>query len=679
MTQPFRLPGIRFDSERMGHRQGAQVPSIWPPPDNFPVVVDAHGKVVSRFGESSWNLGAWAGKSCVLSFGDGVTKGWKINRPNADLYRQIIGWWLWGPHAVRSVGGLKGRYHILKPIFVICTENGILASDLYKYPKVIEQVALQLNSRVYSAISYLNFLWAARDTLGFYILDESGLKRLASLATPRKSIQTAYIPPRIWTYQVLRLRECIDDYLRHREQIEACYRFCLDAYATNAGGTLEKVFLPAGRNTLARRAPFNPKMRPGADGDYVYHGAFRLTAARFGIEELLHKWVNLSDAGGVRALSSYMSLVSAVGLAYTINFSLMRIDEGSSLRADCYEIERDPLGEDIHLIGGPTTKTIKDGDARWIVSSSVKAAVDAMTSVAFLRIEAAKHDFRISLTEEDSRNPLLQTYAYEPWAPSSRTFQFRKKYMSFAHVRRAWPKLIDNEQLKICADDLAIARRLTFGLDPSRYDVGKAWPLAWHQVRRTVAVNMLASGLVTEASLQYQLKHATRAMSRYYGQNYHVLKVHLDDDARGYYLSEMYQSVVRQFQDLLADRFLSPYGDKRKAQITAPISERDHASLLKDAEEGRVSYRKNFLGGCAKQGKPCPLGGISNISGCMGFGSGKPCEDLIIDRESKPVIVELRDAAIARRAEAPPGSPLSESLQAQIESAERALHVIANS
>jgi len=60
----------------------------------------------------------------------------------------------------------------------------------------------------------------------------------------------------------------------------------------------------------------------------------------------------------------------------------------------------------------------------------------------------------------------------------------------------------------------------------------------------------------------------------------------------------------------------------------------------------------------------------------MGFGSRKPCEDLLLDREKRPVVVALHDIAVAKKAEAEPGSALSDSLQAQIESTERALNVI---
>ena len=71
---------------------------------------------------------------------------------------------------------------------------------------------------------------------------------------------------------------------------------------------------------------------------------------------------------------------------------------------------------------------------------------------------------------------------------------------------------------------------------------------------------MLASGLVSEASLQDQLKNAYRAMGQYYGKNYYRLKEPLNDEALGYYLREMYQAVVREFKFSQSDQYVSPHG-----------------------------------------------------------------------------------------------------------------------
>jgi hypothetical protein len=75
----------------------------------------------------------------------------------------------------------------------------------------------------------------AREHLGFCLLDREGLARLSKLAPTHEARQTPYIPPRIWLYQLSRMRECLEDYAAHRAEIEACFELCIGAYARNFG------------------------------------------------------------------------------------------------------------------------------------------------------------------------------------------------------------------------------------------------------------------------------------------------------------------------------------------------------------------------------------------------------------------------------------------------------------
>lgn len=672
------LPGLQIESILTKADALNFKPESWPPGLDFPVVIDAYDKVVSRYGDVRWDLSPWSGHTLTIYFGDGPGQGKKVSPQNAELLRQIVAWWLWGEAAIRSAKALVYKFETIKPLFVACTDAGILVTDLNRYPKVIEKLSDYYKQRANRLVECLHSLFIARESLGFSILDESGIKLLSSVLTTTYSTQTAYIPARIWSYQVSRLRDCLNDFLLHQKKIEACYGFCLSAYARNAGGDLSKAFGGLGFHGPFRKSRIQGENRSGK----VFYGSFQDAAEEYGISGLLDRWVLFNEATGIRSLSTYLTMISNVGLAYVLNFSLMRVDEGARLRATCYEVERDQLGDDIHILKGITTKTIEDNDARWIVSPTTEIAVNAMKAVAMLRLKAARKNPYLQMTIEDIKNPILQSLPHEPWsakAPLSQPIKAFKKIRSYGDIWNIWPKLFDENELKITETDLEMANRMTFGLDPEKFAVGKVWPLAWHQLRRTGAVNMLASGLVTEASLQYQLKHASRAMSQYYGKNYYRLKEPLNDEARAYYLREMYQSMVREFKALQSDQYVSPHGEKRKQQILSVISEKDHDQLLKAAKAGRISYRQTFLGGCANSGPPCPLGGISNISSCMGFGDNTPCASALLDKTKLPMIKQLKDVIAMQISEAAPDSPLYESLQAQLESAKRAIHAIENS
>lgn len=670
----LELPGICISNTFTSKDSSNFRPTSWPPHNSFPVVIDRNKEVVSRYGDLRWDFSPWHGSTLKVYFGDGPGQGLKVSPENAALLRLIMAWWIWGYGAVTSARTLVSKFETIKLIFVVCSEQKILASKLSEYPEIIRMCAERYQSRDGHLISYLNEILFSKEYLGFTILDHEGLNIFAKYLAKNIKVQTPYIPPRIWSYQVSRLKECLEDFISHETEIIACYKFCLKAYANNVGGDLSLAF-----KGLGTESPFNDVRKKGKrSSGKAFYGSFAFTADKYGLSDILEKWGNSEFGITLKTFSSYLSLISSVGAAYIANFSLMRISEVSKLRLDCLEVEVDNYNEEIYLIKGITSKTVKDDDARWIVSPTVKVAVDAMSIISRLRVKSTQSHPYSNLSKEDIKNPLLQPVIWEPWM-SSRKNKFDNKYKklrTYDDIYNTWPKLFDQQELLITENDLDTARRMTSDLDPDIFAVGKKWTLAWHQLRRTGAVNMLASGLVSEFSLQYQLKHASQAMSRYYGQNYYKLSRPLDVNARNYYLKEMYQSIVDDFKKLQSDNFISPHSQKRKNQILSEISLKDHNQLLKAAEAGTISYRETYLGGCANNGPPCPLGGISNISSCMGFGDDKPCKSILVDRNKLKLIENLRDSLNQQLSNVNNGSLLHQSLQAQVESAERAIYVI---
>lgn len=656
-------------------------PPSWPPPNDFPIVIDASGNVVSRYSDFIWRLWPWARKSLTLAFGDGPLRaGTSGNSPtNANLLRQITAWWLFGPQAVQEPETLKARFKVLRPLFVLCSREGIAASDLIRFPLVADKLANAFpTSHAGIALRLLHTLFEQRDQLGFVLLDREGLARLEALLPHHEKRQTPYIPPRIWVYQVNRLRTFLEDFRAHREGIESCFRFCLDAYAHNAGS-----LAAACRGELAAcRLPFVISGATGARTGAVFHGTFSETARRFGIERLLERWLLCPDESldasglGIRSLSKYFSMVSHVGLAYLLNFSMMRIEEGSSLRTDCLEVERDERFGPIYMLSGPTTKTIVDGDARWITSPSAKIAIEAMACTARLRMIAAEANPDVPTTLEHVRNPFLVVPAYEPWIythSQERPMDYRPHMAGYSTLWKCWPNLFDENELRITEEDLRVARLVTPTLDAEAFSVGNVWPLAWHQLRRTGAVNMQASGLVSDASLQYQLKQVTRAMSLYYGQGYS--QVRLNQVARNEYVRATYEVLGKEVARLFTDRFVSPHGTQRKAEILKLVDPSDAKKLRAAARDGRVSWRETLLGGCTKIG-PCKYGGVDNIARCGGGDGQAPCVDALLDREKVPAIHKLKRIIASRLLDAPENSPYRESLESQQRAAENALNVI---
>ncbi|WP_150427380.1 hypothetical protein [Dechloromonas sp. CZR5] len=419
MTDPLEEFRLRIKCDWITPSHRCYRPPSWPPPGDWPVIEDRDGKTVSCWKDSIWDLSPFAGFPFQLNFGDGPdnSRSVPLDPANAELLRRVVGWHMFGPRAVRSVESLGDVFTYLRSIFVLCSHNRILVSELMRFPKVLKQVPARIApSRYDMAIASLHRLWDVRDKIGFVLVDPGGIKQLVAARPDHVKVQTAYIPPRIWTYQMQRLRECLDDFLSHRQKVEDCFNFCLDVYSNNAGSLEAAVTKRIG----SRYTPFGKTWKCAttiAGREIRVCGTFRATAERFGIDGLLDRWVVIPDQEmDVSKLSAYLTLVQYAGLAYIANFTLQRIKEASSLRADCLLWEEDPKLGRVPIIVGETTKTDPDSDAWWPTSPSVKVPVSAMSCIARLRMRCAAENPKIGVAKVDQDNPYLLSRSDEPWS-----------------------------------------------------------------------------------------------------------------------------------------------------------------------------------------------------------------------------------------------------------------------
>lgn len=642
-------------------------PKTWPPTPDFPVVIDSTGKVVSRYGDLVWDLSPWAGKRLILNFGTISKMNTATSVACADMARLICAWWLWGPRAVNTPGTLNHRFIQLMPMFKLCAKNNVEASGLFRHVGIVDELPKAFSSsHAEGALVLLHTLYEYRRAFGHTILDQEGLRRLANSITRHEQSQTAYIPPRIWLYQVNRLKEFLDDYLSCADRIADCYNECIDLYE-HKFGSLDALYGEQGDRDIE------------AFGFSKNFGSFSARASKHDILETVQKWTlkegSPKDKTSILSLGSYMTLASRVGMAYLLNFSLMRVDEAWKLRVGCLDIEDDPQFGSIYTLGGITTKTINDNDARWVTSPSTQSAVAVLTHVARLRMSTAKKRLSISIPPDQADRPWLNLRQYEPWARGTwkgDDFNTRPAYPSYISLLKTNPILFDSKKLTITESDLELARLLTPSLDAS-FQVGTVWPLAWHQLRRTGAVNMQASGLVSDPSVQYQLKHATRSMSLYYGRGYS--RVNLDPAAYATYVKTMYEVLSKEITRLMTPRFISPYGEVRKQQLLNVVSSSDAKKLTSSAKKGLVSWKETLAGGCVKRGH-CSLGGADTLIHCGG-GHGKgACTEALFDTQRVPELIVLHSLIEERMEVAPPESPYYESLALQYKSVSNILAIL---
>lgn len=317
----------------------------------------------------------------------------------------------------------------------------------------------------------------------------------------------------------------------------------------------------------------------------------------------------------------------------------------------------------IHMLHGETTKTDPDADARWPLSESVKLSIEAMTHISGLRMRCAKERDGIGLTSDDEANPYLIAFQYEPWGRGkSKSYRVRPAVCSYAQVTDAYQLLFDAKELTLTEEDLRIARLLTPSLNQDEFKVGGQWKFAWHQLRRTGAVNMLSSGMVDEPSLQLLLKHQSRVMTLYYGRNHS--RLNLSQETRTLFLKTMYQEFARELRNLQSPRFVSPLGPERKADIVVFIKETEAVALDKAARQGKIGARRIRAGFCVKN-RSCPYGGHEAIAHCLGGDDGKGCPELLVDITKEPDIRAYEEVIDDQLSFVHPNSPRYNRLQAE--------------
>ncbi|MBJ2204875.1 MULTISPECIES: site-specific integrase [Pseudomonas] len=653
--------GLKLEIESVSPYAANFRPPTWPPVQDYAIVINSEGLVVSRYGDSIWNLSPWAQITLQINFGDGpLRKGTaSITKSNADILRLIAAWWLYGPRAVRSPTTLLARVRVLKPLFIACSRAGIKVTELTRYPRVLSEISekgLVSGPAAYS----LHVLYEWRDSVGLEILPPRDIAKTVKPKTDVGVVQTAYIPPRIWKYQVSRLKEYLDDFMKHKTQIENLYNFYLNIH-TN--GDLGNQTPKEGKLVTIRSYE---GIKP--DTPRTFHMKhFHEYAAEYGVQDVLTKWIGKLTGGGrgVMCLTSYLTLAGHVGIAYIINFSMMRINEAWMLRQSCLSCEEDEEFGKIYILTGSTSKTLQDDNARWITSSSVELAIEVLSAISTLRMNTLCSLSPNSIPASIVEDPWLVLPAVEPWSNKqySGNLTIRHTYPSYTSCINDFPRLFDSDVVAITSEDVELSLRVSTYFPENRFAVGKPWPFAWHQLRRTGVVNMMSSSLVSDASIQYQLKHSSRAMSLYYGRGYS--QANLNESLRSEYISATYEVMAKEMKSLISTSFISAFGESHKINLLKDISEQTEPQIQKALKNGLISLRPTIFGNCTKTGN-CPYGGFENVIRCGGGDGQPPCSEGIIDIRKKKAVERMRSLTLNRYTSAPADSPLRVSLGMQI-------------
>ncbi|MES3708621.1 hypothetical protein QC590_10295 [Pseudomonas putida] len=637
---------------------------VFPPPDDFPVCIDQTGSVLARFKDNNWPMQEWLGKMCTFSFGlldTRRTAAW-LSEKESYFFRLIMILIMWVVPERIEPSTLESRYHNVRRVFKFCSDNHISVSEFYKYPHLVSEFITQVSAYAINYVAIFRAVYEYEGLLGFKILDPKQIFELITVAKTHTSAQTPYIPSRISNLHLTRSLELVRDYNGLASSFESLFEYVWQSYQENN---------PTWGRDSKLLSPFNRKML--SVKGRIYCGAFEEVSARYGVRDVLAKWMfrgsRKTQKITLLTFSSFFNAVSLIGATCIASLSAMRREEINNLRVDCFDSEKLD-GESVFFLRGETTKTLKDDDARWITCEDTSDVVSAMASIARLRMKVAVA-LGVSHGEDEVDNPFLILRAYEPWCQGHSeailTSTSLRKNIGATVIDAQCPSLFSPGELIISHEDFEEALKANPDLDVDRYAVGKPWVFGFHQFRRTLMVNACLSQQVSPQSLQYQLKHLYLMMSMYYGRNASSLA--FSSKVRDEYVNVAYESMARKALELRSPKFVSLISPLHKERAISFFEDKSLKQIASQARKGSSVVKETVLGICLS-GEPCEYGSVDYVLAC------NQCVSGLASKANLPLVTRVNDWLEIQLENVSEDGPRGDALRAQHDFTQRLINVI---
>ncbi len=361
---------------------------------------------------------------------------------------------------------------------------------------------------------------------------------------------------------------------------------------------------------------------------------YRMTALeviqRHGLEELLVERYNVTS---LATLITALYKIQFICLHTIALYTGMRLTEALNMPFDC--IQREVLSpgcvdtdgifavepDVINLISFTTKFTGIKETASWLANSDVEKAIKILKSINLGFCQSEKKDFRGTLFVSPSH-----------LKGKSRV---RTVFRPNTHQPEWYKTLI------IKQEDLDILRATNpeDKLERSSFILGKPWPLAAHQFRRSLAFYAANSGFVSLPTLTVQFKHLASSMTKYYCRNYEVVSSifgyfnprsnsfelpleHTLFDFKEARLTAVVDTLVSEV--LHSDEVLygksGNYIQRLRSDIESDDAPVDILEVRQKTEEavnrGEIHYRQTLLGGCTNANQ-CDCRMLGEFTSCL--------------------------------------------------------------
>ncbi len=346
--------------------------------------------------------------------------------------------------------------------------------------------------------------------------------------------------------------------------------------------------------------------------------------------------------------------IQNIGFLLIACFSGMRKAEVLSLPQNCLNINKiksNNLGVNalenklVYSLHGYTSKTSTDGirTATWITCKEVEKVIHSLNDIVIIA-KAYNDQNGLYKGIEIEKYPLFCHLCF------ARKFEIEAMFSIYEYpvallngLKLSVDRLVKNTELN--EDDLAELYRfnpLIDWLHTYNLEIGKKWGFRPHQFRRSLVVYGVRSGMIQLSVLKKQLQHLNIDMTTYYGNDtssaIDIFEEHLVESFR----AEDIRYQFAQYEEKVLDNTDVLYGGEGTRLYLAKKSE-DRPKYLESKEttlqyfdEGRLSYKKTPLGGCARKGS-CNKLGFSYITACI------ECKDSIFDSSSTEALLKVKN------------------------------------
>jgi hypothetical protein len=443
------------------------------------------------------------------------------------------------------------------------------------------------------------------DTLG-NLLEDTPIR---TVDENHSSEQTAVIPSRIYSSLITDFEKELKGFVEHADHLENFY------------------------DSLCK----SMRKRPNFITEQKNRGLWEVFLDKHNLLE----YASINDLRNKKDFNSYLKDIQAMSRYWLHLFSGMRKNEVDTLPYGCIA-EITSHGVKTKIIRGDTTKLTSQGATPtfWVTTDLVDVGVEAAQTVA--RIIAGDSGY----TVHDEDFPLFPSWQVKK-------NRYKGKFKNAPYSESYGKETLKNRVLirfpNLAVQEMDIRELEMFdGFRDWRSEapIGQPWPLATHQCRRSLAVYLARSGLVSIGSLQSQFKHLCAAMTSFYKRGATFAINFLDTETEAHRDQLVFVDSIEKeqriaeylnFEKNVIEKQASLWGGEGKRIKKAHDSGRplvivsDRNQTLERFERGEMVYKESPLGGCTKIGS-CNRLSITNITPCI------DCEYSVLDETSVPKI-----------------------------------------